>query len=677
MGKAYIPLRLKLTVSYVIALGAVIAFVQWYFPTRMIDLAERKERERVESMAAVLAKASASGFDFGDEIVIGELLEGLEQDKQARFAAVQRADGDTVASWSAKSAGDTWATYIKDPTRVADVNLVVVRPISGLSGSSGRIIVGASRADLVREENQIRSVNLAVSAVLLLVGALLSWVLGSLIARPARRLTEIVTEIVRTRDLTLAIPALSNDEIGDLGAAFAAMVQVQRTTLATIRTLARELTALGSKLDRAGQNVLSGAKAISERVSESGNAARELLGSLGDVGRLTTDLEVRVEESSGTVAEVQGAAQAAATSITDMTGRLSGALSTIAGLDSTVRDTSSMIGDLDGFVKSTSVAMKTIQEAVVTVRQEAHDSRTLGEDMRAQAENGVQVMASTLSGLSAIRESAQNASSAMERLVGRTAQIGEILGVIGDVSEQTNLLAINASIIASSAGESGRAFAVVASEIKQLSGRTADYTERIEHLVNGIEQESQQATRAMRVGLQQVAAGVEQGENTALVFERIFNSSRLSVERMSKIAAQTARQVSLTANVAEAIDVLTQTSQRLTAAGRLQADRSHSLARSTSDMNQISADVQRSTDAQLQLTRRIGHAVSEVGRTAERLSAAQHTQVESSNRVLSGVDVIRAVTKRQEEVVQALDEAIRALRAQANGLEKEVEPYRV
>jgi len=156
---------------------------------------------------------------------------------------------------------------------------------------------------LLREESEIHAVNLAVSAVLFVAGALLSWILGTLIARPARRLTEVVGEIVRTRDLTREIPRLSNDEIGDLGTAFGAMVQMQRTTLATIRALARALTGLGSKLDQAGQNVLSGAKAISERVSESGNAARELLGSLGDVGRLTNDLEVRVQESSGTVKE--------------------------------------------------------------------------------------------------------------------------------------------------------------------------------------------------------------------------------------------------------------------------------------------------------------------------------------------------------------------------------------
>ena len=114
----------------------------------------------------------------------------------------------------------------------------------------------------------------------------------------------------------------------------------------------------------------------------------------------------------------------------------------------------------------------------------------------------------TAGGMTAIRETVTRGADVINRLGARSEEIGKILTVITEVTDQTSLLALNAAILAAQAGEYGKGFAVVADEIKELAERTANSTKEIEDVVEAVRREAADAVRAMEEGVKKTEGGV-------------------------------------------------------------------------------------------------------------------------------------------------------------------------
>ena len=152
-----------------------------------------------------------------------------------------------------------------------------------------------------------------------------------------------------------------------------------------------------------------------------------------------------------------------------------------------------------------------MQEMSSTVQQVSENSNTAAAASQKAAETareGGKVVEETLSRMRAIAQAVGETARKVQELGKKSDQIGTIIGVIDDIADQTNLLALNAAIEAARAGEQGRGFAVVADEVRKLAERTSRATKEISGMIHSIQAETKSAVTAMRSGTEEVEQGV-------------------------------------------------------------------------------------------------------------------------------------------------------------------------
>jgi twitching motility protein PilJ len=195
------------------------------------------------------------------------------------------------------------------------------------------------------------------------------------------------------------------------------------------------------------------------------------------------------------------------------------------------------------------------------------------------ASEGAETVRRSISGMDSIREQIQETSKRIKRLGESSQEIGDIISVINDIAEQTNILALNAAIQASTAGEAGRGFAVVADEVQRLAERATDATKRVEALIKTIQNDTSEAVQSMEQSTAGVVSGAKLAEEAGGALgeiESVSNQIADLIQQISQEADQQAHKatdISETMNIIQGITIQTSdgTSETATSIGELSA----------------------------------------------------------------------------------------------------------
>jgi twitching motility protein PilJ len=201
---------------------------------------------------------------------------------------------------------------------------------------------------------------------------------------------------------------------------------------------------------------------------------------------------------------------------------------------------------------------KSIQEVDSSAAQSSEVARRTLE----VTERGARAVQNSVAGMDGIREQIQDTSKRIKRLGESSQEIGEIVDLISDITEQTNVLALNAAIQAASAGEAGRGFAVVAEEVQRLAERSAEATKQIGLLVKTIQSDTQDAVAAMEKSTQGVVDGAKLADAAGQALSEIENSTRELTDLVNSISVSTQVQTDMAREVAGVMgDILKITEQ--------------------------------------------------------------------------------------------------------------------
>lgn len=465
----------------------------------------------------------------------------------------------------------------------------------------------------------------------------------SLLARP-RNLAALVIVIVgasagalaaeRGLGLVGSLVASAAGLAGTLYAAGGAPAALRLATRAAKRARARErLPVLSAELGDEGAELWEELDqlAAQPRALPAGDArSTDVTRQLDDARSASRALAERLRrldeglKGGAAVAQEVHAAGASAAEHTAALGRAAGDATTgIEAIVTSVQQVAKSVDALRFTAEETSSSMNEMDVTIEQVKENADGAARLSEDVSQDAERGVDAVSRALDEINLIKRTAEETVAVMARLGEHIAAIGKITKVIDEITERTNLLALNAAILAAQAGEHGKGFAVVADEIKDLAERAAESTREIAGLIETVQHESRNAVASVERGASTVDRGVKVSHATGEALRKIVESSRRSTAMVRAIARATVEQARGSRQVAEAFLKVTETVQQVAAMTGQQHRGAEQAQRSAESVRKALTAVERATQEQTRGARQLSAAVEAAAAVAAETHASQ------------------------------------------------------
>ena len=207
-------------------------------------------------------------------------------------------------------------------------------------------------------------------------------------------------------------------------------------------------------------------------------------------------------------------------------------------------------------IQATGQSVAHMAQSMNQVSASANDSAKVAETSLLAAGKGAQAVQNAIRGMNDIRDQIQETSKRIKRLGESSQEIGEIVQLISDITEQTNVLALNAAIQAASAGEAGRGFTVVAEEVQRLAERSAEATKHIGAIVKSIQRDTQDAVEAMERSTRGVVEGTRTADEADQALREIEKISNRLAELIGSISNATQQQANSAGEVAGRMKII-------------------------------------------------------------------------------------------------------------------------
>jgi methyl-accepting chemotaxis protein len=540
----------------------------------------------------------------------------------------------------------------------------------------GVLVVSTPRRALALGTGRVWFEYIGLFAVAIAIGGLLAWLISSDIIRGLNQLNAEVSRMA-SGDLRRGRVFDSEDEIGGLSRSFESMANSLRSALNGIFGAADQLEQTATEIATISEGVAS---ITADQVSGIQQAAvsteaidSQVRGIADSAGRLNGS----VEESSSSILELG----AAGDDLNETAGTLSEKVDEVStSMEQIVRSVSQVVEStvsLSEASSETSSSMELMATSLTEVDESAEESARLSNYVVATAETGREKVRQTIDGMDAIRLATETAEKVIRNLGGRTKEIGAIVDVIDDVADETNLLALNAAIIAAQAGEHGRAFSVVADEIKDLADRVLASTKEIAELIRAVQEEGANAIGAIESGTESVASGVDLSAEAGVSLEEITRASRDSGERIQGILNAVRAQARAASHVVELMEKVRGGVDEIRNAATEQESGNTVVYRSTTAMRDLAQQVRRTTEEQAHGSGRIRESVEGQRDAVEQINEALQEQAAACRSAVEFIEEIFAQTRANEESARRMDHASKGLLRQSAELREDVHRFRL
>ncbi len=565
--------RAKLIVTVAFPVLGVVLFTAVYYPVQQRAEVLDRIDDQVATLSEMLALSAGVGIGEGSLSFVKHAFDWARDGEDVAYVAILDTDGSALALHDPNSlnlAED--ASFEEGVVRERSGLVATKLPVTYEGERYGSVVVAYSLGGANAAVRKGVLVSLLINALLLAFGIALAVVSAGRLSREIIALRNAARAVGEGR-LDVRLSLKSEDEIGELGAAFAQMVNRIK---AGHEALKAEKAAVEHKVEDA-------VRASQEQQEYLLRTVRTMLDGITrfEQGDLTVQLAVERDDVMGALFS---GFNKAAENLRQMLRRLHTVVEQTADATAEINASSDHLAissqKQSAQAEEVALSVDEMVRSIVDNARSAAQAAGVAEANGKAASEGGRVVEMNVDKMRQIATIVSDSASTVERLGASSRHIGEIVQVIDEIADQTNLLALNAAIEAARAGEQGRGFAVVADEVRKLAERTTKATKEIAQMIKTIQDETSEAVHAMRRGNEEVAQGLTLADQAGTALRRIVEGTDRTIDVVSRIAAANEQQSSTSEQIARSVEGISAISSEA-------ASGIGNIARSTGSLEQL------------------------------------------------------------------------------------------
>jgi methyl-accepting chemotaxis protein len=673
------------------AAGAFVAALLLARAARSVDAAVEQRRDPSDAVSAALAQTTIVSaviwVGWGLIIamaacaVVQPTLLGLQYFAEA--ALIMAAPAMAWSYWSGKRmliARAHGSAHLAYTGRTWSVGIKIAIVFIGFSvvSTGALVLVIASRvAQRLGDEAayEIGRFGFGIALVTSIIFAIATWYLAHDVTRPLQSLMRLAADMAEGRFSTEP-RIFSDDEVGRLASSFITTRKNLRTLIDRVgergetvthgvRAMSEGTSALvdnaheqnGMAIEAAkalsavqleAQSVLREVEGVAELTYDSAGRAGELRASFTEVAQRMDDLFQSVEKSSSAAIEIDAAAGESAHRTMTLSGIGSDVLAFVAEMDATVGE----------------------------IMRTAQSTADLSQQVRSNAETGRAAVEATVEAIRSTQESTRRTAGAFESLQQSLGRIDSILAFIDDVTNRTNLLSLNAAIIAAQAGTNDFGFSVIADEVRQLADRTRNATKEIAGIIRNVQPVAHQAVEALNDGMRNVDRTVSLAHNASGALELILGSADRSQEMVRSISHALEEQAKGSRHLHGTAARMSDNLAEMHRATQGQAEATRMLAVEAERVRDIALQVKRATGEQTSTGAGIAKAMEQIASDVRTIRDRLDRQLHQAEQVAGASRVTLTIAERNNSIAEEFRSALESLLQSGQDFENAVAQFR-
>ncbi len=499
----------------------------------------------------------------------------------------------------------------------------------------------------------------------MLVGAVVSVIVTRYLTRPLYQLTQYAGYIASGNLASFKGDAERKDELGRLMTSFQSMA-------GNLASMIRDIRGAFQRVEEGTQTVrrnlvlaLANSKDHDVAAQRVTDQVASIQKAVGEVTHLMEGLSRLAEEVSSSVLEMIASIDQIASHTEGLTEAVNTVASTLTQNVAAIKEIDASAENLNRFVEETSSSMTEMEASIRQIEENAAATRKATEQVSDEAEAGARSIEHASASIQKLQSSFESTHEVMRTLGQRSEEVGQILGVIDEVMEQTHLLALNAAIIAAQAGEHGKSFAVVAGEIKDLAGKTSVSTREIAALIDAVQRDVHQAVESVNGQRTILEQTVSVSQETRQVFSRIQGAVRPSLRMVQEIARNTTEQSRGAAGIVKATQKLSDLAHHLRRGTKEQTLGSEQILDAMGRIRGVAEEMKRATDEQSEGSALIRQAMDRLTAAVAEVMAQSQSQGKAGREVERTMDSFRGANRASVASLQEASEQVEALAQRA------------
>lgn len=535
-------IRAKLVATFAVLIVAVVAFILWYYPQEEKNMSMQFAKQQTKMLSDMLGFLSGAALTESNFELLQSAVTWAKNDSNVRYMAFVGTDNAVIYKYPDKKDPHYNARYeglnhkeilAQNQVVVKSDDIIVHSPSEYKGSKQGHVILVYSLKSVQAQIASTLTTSIIIGIFILVIGIGFIFFMSGVMTRQLVALRNS-TQRVSEGKLDEEVKVTSHDELGQLAESIDKMLQnIRRAVVSEEEKL---------YLSRSVQTMLDEMDKFAD-------------------GDLTVQLHVQSDDE---ISKLYQGFNRAVQNIRHMMEQVTDAVDQTGNASMQIRTSTEQLSS--GAQKQsaqTNEVAAAVEEMTHTISENANNATKTADVAAgngALAQKGGEIVQQTVNKMREIASVVSRSTATIERLGTSSAEIGEIVLVIDEIADQTNLLALNAAIEAARAGEQGRGFAVVADEVRKLAERTTKATKQIAGMIKNIQNEAHEAVHAMQEGNREVTQGMSFADGAGKALQEIVASSKAVQDMIYQIAVASEEQSATSSAMAYSVESISQVS---------------------------------------------------------------------------------------------------------------------